>query len=510
MHRLGLSFVATTGFLAGQVVLVGSSSSCTVVCGARGVCEDPPAEGCGESAEEVDGLALLQGRGSARQYAESLASAAAPPTVSAVDSAAKADRAKPTAYTEPHEVVSANAPLAEMVVSSTIRSSSSTADPPPSGGHLSAVLQLSQQAATVFHQAARQAEGFRQTIYNGDHPLDITPFIVVGVALAVCCFAMYYACSAAIFVNDRSAQRRAQSKLGGAPWANKCQGSYSTKRLDLQAPYDTRANLAAFHAAMPADTLPSLQTTASLFSSVGSKRPQAPPRVAADIGTGIAPKFRPSHDPGPADFGNQLPQVAERSSFSEFGTLCPALVLPGREGTLEIPVPALLDAEGGGDFPILGPLGKIWGRGSVSRVARARRLELLVARPGGAVLVATVEERRPSLAGGGNAEELEVHAITDGVTATHFARLIRQDDGTFQVRRTAASRPAVVLRGVPKELRLLAEEAGTGRPLASAVRGGQRRSGVTSVEHLEVRLQQGVDTVLLLMSMLGVVLFAQD
>lgn len=180
------------------------------------------------------------------------------------------------------------------------------------------------------------------------------------------------------------------------------------------------------------------------------------------------------------------------------GPICRALVLEHREGRLDIPVPPLEAARAGGEFPILGPLGNTWGRGSTRGVPGCRMLELLKAQDGAAAVVAAIAETP-------NGQELEVLSIVNGTEKRRYAGLVQRQDGAFECR-SSTQEVLAVFRGDPVELQLTAEGRAE-KPLASGRRGSARRTGFGSLEHFELWMQPGVDTALLVLCMLGLVIF---
>lgn len=202
--------------------------------------------------------------------------------------------------------------------------------------------------------------------------------------------------------------------------------------------------------------------------------------------------------------------------------LCAALVLPSREGKMEVSVQDLLKGSATGGFSILGPLGKAWGRATV--VAEPGHRSLRISRMDS--LVASLDEP------GTGPEEpflMEISGADGALYGTLASR--RGVPSIFEVRRAAwshagaangvvaaaplalaaAGRPVeIVIDGDPSELRLTATAGADGRPLASCIpRGGLGQVGVGmgAEQLLELHMQRGVDTALLLSCMLAALVF---
>lgn len=181
--------------------------------------------------------------------------------------------------------------------------------------------------------------------------------------------------------------------------------------------------------------------------------------------------------------------------------LCQALVLPNREAHMEIPISALQGNVAGNDVTILGPLGKVWGKAIVINEAEDRKImEVMMSRGTGESLVASVTRV-------GDSSVAEPSLEIRGADGALYATLARRPGSStaFEARRAASTDlpPLAVINGDPSNLRLTAVAGADGRPYASAARGRARANGV---EHLELRMMRGVDTALLLSSMLAVIL----
>lgn len=331
----------------------------------------------------------------------------------------------------------------------------------------------------------------------GKDKSNIVPFIVVALAVLVCSIASYHACTAAIFKDDaapaRSSGQQARANFWGrAPLASK---------MDLRPGTQVGGFPASQASLMPHGSLRSLASVPPPLTPGGYPRPSL---------SVLSVPPPPSQPYLPQTPGGKPGWEALKSPPTD-RVLCPAMVLKNTEGHLEIPLPQLLASRGGGDFPIMGPLGKPWGRGSVRNSedsGQRRRFELLVANPGGDGMVPM-----GNIVQSAHSDGLEVTPANFGGDSAQptFARLRRRNDGAYEVVRKEGQPALVFLSGDLGNLLLRASAGETGRPLASASRGALRRNPATgsSVEHFELRMQREVDTVLLVMCMLGVVIFLQ-
>jgi len=190
-------------------------------------------------------------------------------------------------------------------------------------------------------------------------------------------------------------------------------------------------------------------------------------------------------------------QRAEESIGSADGPLpplCRALVLQGREAHLEVPLPGLAEvAASGGEVHVLGPLGKRYLRAVVRQAqGGGRALDLSMTSPAERH-VATVEP-------GIEPETLDI-CFASGERYGSLAP--SGTPGVFLVRRPGRAAAAAVIAGDVGELRLTIAAGDDGRPLASAARGHRKLGGV---DHLELRVQRGADTALVLSCVLAVAL----
>jgi len=167
------------------------------------------------------------------------------------------------------------------------------------------------------------------------------------------------------------------------------------------------------------------------------------------------------------------------------GPLCPALVPANAEATLTLSRDAFLAAEEGGEVRIFGPL-KAWGLVAIAMDENQSILEIYYnTLSGEGNCVARLVGRSPG--------ELVVHTPDDEV----FAVVLRLRDDVHEVRRRPEDEtPLVVIAGDPTKFRLT----------ASGSRGEWLASVVCTSEQLEVRIQRGADTALLLSSLLGVMI----
>mmetsp|Transcript_165566 Transcript_165566/g.531348 ORF Transcript_165566/g.531348 Transcript_165566/m.531348 type:complete len:569 (-) Transcript_165566:84-1790(-) len=365
------------------------------------------------------------------------------------------------------------------------------------------------------------------------------PFLVVAVALVVCLFATYHACSAEIFSREdnRSSLQSFAPQCGGS--TQRPPGSiiaapdprFSTHSLPARSPLVSRLSLASAPSRLPitplwsggsggrprsslnvpptnghhtndqlVQTLGGLASVQTLASGPLCPRPPAPmwgarswpaseAANAAALQTGSMPA-RPS-----------LPVPSGATRQTSGGALCPALVLPSREAHMEIPVAALQAAVPGSEVTILGPLGKAWGKAVLREDQGFRSISIVMTNHQGDTPVASVAV--VSL-GGSDGPTVEIRT-PDGFP---FGMVSRRPGSAFAFEARPAcgaggedAAPLVVLNGDPTNLRLTAVAGADGSPQASAARGRARAGGE---ERLELRMMKGVDTALLLTCMLAV------
>eukprot|EP00445_Apocalathium_hangoei_P019348 CAMPEP_0203892026 /NCGR_PEP_ID=MMETSP0359-20131031/35238_1 /ASSEMBLY_ACC=CAM_ASM_000338 /TAXON_ID=268821 /ORGANISM="Scrippsiella Hangoei, Strain SHTV-5" /LENGTH=568 /DNA_ID=CAMNT_0050813905 /DNA_START=60 /DNA_END=1766 /DNA_ORIENTATION=- len=365
------------------------------------------------------------------------------------------------------------------------------------------------------------------------------PFLVVAVALVVCLFATYHACSAEIFSREdnRSSLQSFAPQCGGS--TQRPPGSiiaapdprFSTHSLPARSPLVSRLSLASAPSRLPITPLWSggsggrprsslnvpptnghhtndqlVQTLGGLASVQTLASGAAVPSAAgADVGGEVVACVGGSKCSSAPDRVYARAAIAARAEWSDEADLgggaVPGLGAAVEEAHMEIPVAALQAAVPGSEVTILGPLGKAWGKAVLREDQGFRSISIVMTNHQGDTPVASVAV--VSL-GGSDGPTVEIRT-PDGFP---FGMVSRRPGSAFAFEARPAcgaggedAAPLVVLNGDPTNLRLTAVAGADGSPQASAARGRARAGGE---ERLELRMMKGVDTALLLTCMLAV------
>jgi len=250
-------------------------------------------------------------------------------------------------------------------------------------------------------------------------------------------------------------------------------------------------------------------------SSSGRGLERAPPGLARPDGgpsPGGVPSYPPS-DPSPSRPADrppgeavdkaaamQAPEHRFPAAFEELiPPLCPTLVLTMYEARFAIAMRALADSSTV-EFPIVGRAGNPLLQGVVQQVPNGRSLELTVAHPGAfprasigpSPTQSPSQDRRRHL-------DLEIR----GSSGMLYGTLKASGKSRYQV--IKGSKAIMDIEGEDTVGRPFTIRTAEGDNLASASRNSNSFGGV---EHLEFRVQPGVDAVLVILCVLGIVLLS--
>lgn len=465
---IGLHLCGKPSFLLAAVqfaLVVASPSSTTCKFGVAGATSLHSGE-----VREVDAAVLLQ-------------TANGQPRHKVADSAAMDDDNSNTSYTWKSDPAPAHSAV---VADSRVSASATDVSQPSPLPTLSTWMNLSFQEAGGKHKISTDGADLKLGNTSGGSLLSLTavekmrwaytpeisvmPFLAVFTVFVTCCLAASQVCMAASESASHSVPKQKCSADAARMFARG-----ASKEVAAAASRTHNSHLAS---------LPGM--------SLGSKRfvPQQQQAASLSYAAFVGPSGSSSWVRPKLASVVRVPPTS--SEGLPKGPLCPALVLAKREGHLNIPVAALLGTAACGEASIFGPLGKVWGRAVVRQEAGGKVLDLRVAYPSGEDQVARVIDR--------SAGKLEIF----GPTGARHALLTRRDSTTYDVRSSPAdAAPLASITGDPGALWLTAT-AGDGRPLASMSHAVQRSIGPDS---LEVRIQCGADTALLVSCMFGIVIF---
>jgi len=180
--------------------------------------------------------------------------------------------------------------------------------------------------------------------------------------------------------------------------------------------------------------------------------------------------------------------------------LFPALVLPAREGQLEISLDVIRTVQqtGAGRFFVIGPLGNkilhVTACGSAFDVHMAQRSSELVSK----VSLKQIDDsqRIEVCRGDGTryAKIIEHEQPADSHHEVSFSVIIMSSSGK-------AERAMLVIQGHPEGFRLEAKAATDGQPVASAM-----PQTYSEEQYMDLRTSRGADTALIVSSFLGILL----
>lgn len=231
---------------------------------------------------------------------------------------------------------------------------------------------------------------------------------------------------------------------------------------------------------------------------LGSAQVITSPAIQPSLSTGMptpASVYTTPHVPttNPGEAGLARPSYAQSPKAPP--PLCPALVLPHCEAWFAVSVEKLM--EGVGSFDVLGLSGNPLLRATVRHTGQGRCIEVSMT-PASSPTLASIGA--PSMAAmGGAPPALEVHAAG----GCPYGELRPSRGGGYSL--TCKGEEVVLLASDPQTGRLLLYAPGERVPLACAARCTE--SAFCGEQYLEVRVNPGVDAVLVLCCVLAVALF---
>jgi len=176
--------------------------------------------------------------------------------------------------------------------------------------------------------------------------------------------------------------------------------------------------------------------------------------------------------------------------------LCPSLVLPWCQARFGVPMKQIAQITAEGELSIVGMSGNPLLRAAVRQVNGHRVLEVLMPQPG-CTPRATIG---PSDTGPGRASD-QGPLVIRGPNGTFYAEFDMRPNGACLVTRGAET--IMVIDGQPSTSEI-SVKSGSGVLLASAGFSSEPFGGI---DHVEIRVEPGVDTVLVLGCVLAVFLF---
>jgi len=198
------------------------------------------------------------------------------------------------------------------------------------------------------------------------------------------------------------------------------------------------------------------------------------------------------------------PEQASRTSMKLKrcpSPLCPSLVLPSRMSGFTIPMSEILDAsESSGVLNISSALSHTaLLQASVCANGANRRLEIKTTEPGAPVR-ASIGNSRTQRPGPNSINMFDIY----GQGGSYYGLLDIRISGSCII--TRHGQPVMTIDGDPEELNLWITSAG-GEDVATAKCTNEGLGELESVEHVDIRVQPGMDAVLALACILAVLLF---
>merc|ERR1740122_434211 len=185
----------------------------------------------------------------------------------------------------------------------------------------------------------------------------------------------------------------------------------------------------------------------------------------------------------------QSPQAAPSAP------LCPSLFMPKSECCFAVPIASLSEVGTEGDFEVLGISGHPLLAVRIQQVRGGRELVVSMAQPNGSS-EATIG---PPAGGAAGCGELEIRSCGNAL----HGRIVPRKDSEYLVTREGIKDEVMIISGKPGSLQLEVTSADRQRPLASVA---CRSEGFHVADHLEIRVHQEVDSVLVLSCVLAVIL----
>eukprot|EP00418_Pyrodinium_bahamense_P039831 CAMPEP_0179196344 /NCGR_PEP_ID=MMETSP0796-20121207/97627_1 /TAXON_ID=73915 /ORGANISM="Pyrodinium bahamense, Strain pbaha01" /LENGTH=463 /DNA_ID=CAMNT_0020900743 /DNA_START=111 /DNA_END=1502 /DNA_ORIENTATION=+ len=226
--------------------------------------------------------------------------------------------------------------------------------------------------------------------------------------------------------------------------------------------------------------------------------PDGPPQSAAD-GTGMLKPMSSSPAGQGVPGGRLAASKAPQARPAEMPPpLCSALVLPVCEAHFAVAVPALaaMDESGGGSLDVVGLSGNPLLRAAARQVPGGRLLEVAMAHPGSQPR-ATIGPRPQDAEGSGGLPQATQEIR--GTGGSVYGLLEARSSTCYAV--TRSGRELLAIRGASDSLELSVSVGE--RQVADVTCSGENFGGVP---HLELKVQPGIDAVLVLSCVLAIVL----
>jgi len=211
---------------------------------------------------------------------------------------------------------------------------------------------------------------------------------------------------------------------------------------------------------------------------------------------GMTSDHAPDSAAGPVAMREELaPQEASRPP-----PLCPTLVMPVCEARFGVPMYELAQLSAEGELNIVGLSGNSLLRAVVRKIGTARTLEISMPEQNSAPR-ATISPSTSELAGHGQqgCRALEIR----GMRGSFYGILEMRGSGLCYVVKDGQT--VLTIDGDAESLQLAIKSGTSGLPLASVRCSAEPFGGV---DHVEIRVEPGVDTVLVLAVVLGVLLLS--
>lgn len=210
-----------------------------------------------------------------------------------------------------------------------------------------------------------------------------------------------------------------------------------------------------------------------------------------------APQYPPQYGTHPAGSATSLPAPNEDVRLPP--PLCPNVVLPNCEVRVGVPMHELGKISSEGELTIVGLSGNPLLRAALRKAEGGRTLEISMPEPRSAPR-ATVGPAIQDVVGPNNTRSRAVKIC--GMKGAFYGMLEMRSTGACYVIKDGQT--VLIIDGDSESLQL-AIKSGQGLPLAAVTCSSEPFGGS---EHLEIRVQPGVDTVLVLACVLSVVLLS--